>query len=482
MKKFIEKYKNMSVIAKASIWFVLCNIMQKGISTITVPIFTRLLTPEEYGIYSLYLSWFSILTIFTSLNLYWGVFNNALNRIKDKKGRDIYVSSMQGLTFSLTVIFVLIYLPFQEYWSKILGLSRLVIWLLLLELLVEPAVQFWLARQRFDFKYKHAVAITMLKNVLNPGLGLILVLLSDSDRALARIISVVVAETLVAGTIMILQFYRGKVFFVKEHWKYALGFNIPLLPHYLSGVLLNQADRVMIQKLDSVSKVGIYSVAYNIGMLVQLFTNAINSSLTPWTYEKLNIKDYKAIRKTTNMLLLSFAICIICMLMFVPELVKIFASREYIEAIYVVPPVACSVYFIFLYNIFAIPQMYYEKQKFMSFASVMAAVVNIVLNYIFIRIFGYLAAGYTTVFCYLLYSIGHYLFCKKVCMDHIGDMEMYDQKSIFAISFLVLICSILFNVLYSFTKVRYVFAVITLVIVFMKRNTFIDLMKNVRKR
>ena len=51
---------------------------------------------------------------------------------------------------------------------------------------------------------------------------------------------------------------------------------------------------------------------------------------------------------------------------FVPELVKIFGSEEYYSAIYVVPPVAASVYFIFLYNIFAIPQMYYEKQKFMS--------------------------------------------------------------------------------------------------------------------
>ena len=70
IKKF---YNNMSIATKAALWFVFCNIMQKGISTITVPLFTRLLTTAEYGTYSLYISWFNILTIVTSLNLYYGV-------------------------------------------------------------------------------------------------------------------------------------------------------------------------------------------------------------------------------------------------------------------------------------------------------------------------------------------------------------------------------------------------------------------------
>lgn len=91
IKKF---YNNMSIATKAALWFVFCNIMQKGISTITVPLFTRLLTTAEYGTYSLYISWFNILTIVTSLNLYYGVFNNALNRIRDKCERDKYVSSI----------------------------------------------------------------------------------------------------------------------------------------------------------------------------------------------------------------------------------------------------------------------------------------------------------------------------------------------------------------------------------------------------
>ena len=132
----------------------------------------------------------------------------------------------------------------------------------------------------------------------------------------------------------------------------------------------------MIQNMVGESEVGIYSVAYSIGMLVQLFTNAINNSLTPWMYENLNRKDYKNIRRNVNAILLFLGGVIVGLCFFVPELVKIFGSEEYYSAIYVVPPVAASVYFIFLYNVFAIPQMYYEKQKFMSVASIAAAILN----------------------------------------------------------------------------------------------------------
>lgn len=482
MGKIINTYKNMSLMAKASIWFVFCSLMQKGISTITVPIFTRLLSTAEYGTYSLYLSWFNILTIFTSLNMYYGVFNNALNRIKEPSKRDVYVSSMQGLTITLTLVLAVIYFPLQGFWSDLLGLNKLALAMMLVHLMVEPSVQFWLARQRFEYKYKHAVALTMVKNILNPLLGLVFVFAADSDKATARIASVVVAEVIIAGSVMLFQFCRGKCFFKKEHWKYALSFNVPLIPHYLSAVLLNQADRVMIQHYVGKAEVGIYSVAYNIGMLVQLFTNAINNSLTPWTYEKLNNRDYKSIRKNTNYLLLSLALAICCVLLFVPEVVALFATEAYYDAIYVIPPIACSVYFVFLYNIFAIPQMYYERQKFMSVASMIAAGLNIALNAIFIPIFGYFAAGYTTVACYLLYSIGHYVFSRKVCMDKIGNMDLYDEKMILAISMGVLACSIGFNFLYRFNFIRYGLFLVIAVFAVIKKNAIVDMMKNIKRR
>ena len=77
---------SLSVQAKAALWFTICSFLQKGISFITVPIFTRLMSTEEYGTYTVYLSWLQILTIMTSLYLFNGVYDNAM--AKYEKQRD----------------------------------------------------------------------------------------------------------------------------------------------------------------------------------------------------------------------------------------------------------------------------------------------------------------------------------------------------------------------------------------------------------
>ena len=103
MKKILNKYHSLSNPVKASIWFTICNVLQKGISMITVPVFTRLLTTEQYGVYSVYQSWYSIIGVFATLNLYYGVFNNGM--IKYEKDKNAFTSSMQGLTTTVTAIF-----------------------------------------------------------------------------------------------------------------------------------------------------------------------------------------------------------------------------------------------------------------------------------------------------------------------------------------------------------------------------------------
>lgn len=482
MKKIINKYKRMGVAAKAGVWFVFCNLLTKGISTITVPIFTRLLTTEEYGTYSIYLSWLNIFTIITSLNLYYGAYNNALNRYRDDKTRNRYIASMQGITTSLVVVLALIYVANIDFWNNVIGLPTPIMCLMLIELFVAPATLFWSGRQRFEYHYKKMVIVTLLKSALNPILGLLFVFTWDSHHEMARILGIAISEVCISGSILVYQFLKGKTFFDKKFWKYALSFNIPLLPHYLSGTILNQGDRIMIQKMVGRGEVAIYSIAYNVGMLIQIFTNAINNAMTPWMYERLNEKDFKAIRKNTTYILLGLAMIIIALMFFAPEVVLIFGSKKYIDAIYVVPPVAASVFFIFLFNIFAIPQMYYEDKRFMPIASMIAAVLNLILNYIFIRIYGYFAAGYTTLVCYIVYSIGHFYFSKAVCKKHMPGVELFEIQKIVLIGSFLVGCSILFNFLYRFTIIRYFLGGVLVTILLIQKKKIVCLIKEIKKR
>lgn len=161
----------------------------------------------------------------------------------------------------------------------------------------------------------------------------------------------------------------------------------------------------------------------------------------------------------------------------------IFGGEAYYEAIYVVPPVACSVFFIFMFNIFAIPQMYFEEQKMMSVASMTAAALNIVLNYIFINLFGYLAAGYTTLACYIAYSVGHYFFVRRVCKKEIGGVQLYDKRVILPLSAFVIASSVLFNFLYSVPMfIRYGLVLIIFVVLIIKRKTVLNVLKTLKKK
>ena len=467
MPGLLKKYREMSVQAKSAIWFAMCSILQKGISFLTVPIFTRLLTPEQFGTYSLYLSWFQILTIFTSLYLYTGVFNNGMTKFEGD--RDAYISSMQGLTLTITTVYFITFLAAQGFWSKLLGLESQFLLLMFAELAVTPALQFWSGRQRFENRYKILVAITLAKSIANPALGLLMVTASQ-DKAGARVASVVITELMFCGSVMLYQFIKGKHFFHKHYWKYALHLAFPLLPHYLSGMILNQGDRIMIDHMVGKSEVAFYSVAYSIGMLVQIVTAAMVNSFSPWMYQRLKAGKYNGIKDTINKLLLITVVFTTSLSLCGPELVLIFGSKDYAGAVYVIPAVASSVFFIFLYNLLAIPQFYFEKTKYLMISSIAAAAVNIILNYVFIRIYGYIAAGFTTLACYILYSLGHYIVSRRVLQDYLGGQELYDGMGIICLAGAAVFTGIVSNLLVEYLVARYAFILVIMIAAYTMRG------------
>ena len=263
-----SKYRSFSVQAKAALWFTICSFLQKGISFITVPIFTRLMSTEEYGTYTVYLSWLQILTIMTSLYLFNGVYDNAM--AKYEKQRDEYTSAMQGLTLVITGAVFALYCFTSGFWEKILNLPKSMILLMFLEALLSPALSYWSGRQRFEYRYRILVCVTILQALMNPIASLVLIRM-NGGTAMMRILGIVGVQVCICVPIIVFQFCKGKEFFSKEYWGYALRIGIPIVPHYLSGIILNQGDRIMIDKMVGKTEVALYGLAYSIGMLVQLF-------------------------------------------------------------------------------------------------------------------------------------------------------------------------------------------------------------------
>ena len=101
-----------------------------------------------------------------------------------------------------------------------------------------------------------------------------------------------------------------------------------------------------------------------------------------------------------------------------------------------------------------------------------AAISNIILNYIFIEMFGFIAAGYTTMVCYALLALLHYMNVKKKKYD-----DAIDNKKILVISIVVIVVSVLISILYSHRLLRYSFILTMFLATFIKRKAIIGMLR-----
>ena len=292
MTGLISKYKNMPVQVKASFWFLVCALLQKGITILTTPVFTRLLSTAEYGQYNVFKSWMGIVTIFVSLNLGAGVYIQGL--VKFGEERERYASSLQGLTSALVIIWSVIYIIFHSFWNKLFGLTTVQMSAMLVMIWATAAFNFWAFEQRVLYKYKVLVMLTLLVSMAQATAGILLGI-NARDKVTAIILGMALVELIGYSGLYVIQMRRGKKFFYAKFWKYAIFFNIPLIPHYLSQIVLNSADRIMISNMIGDDEAGIYSLAYSVSSIMVIFNSALMQTINPWIYQKIKAKKIKDI-------------------------------------------------------------------------------------------------------------------------------------------------------------------------------------------
>ena len=273
----IRKYREAPVALKASLAYVICSVLQKSLSFITMPIFTSILTKEEYGMYTVYMSWSALFTIIITLNLAYGSFGNAM--LKYEKKRESYVSSIQGITFLFALLFLCIYLPFSSIFNKLLDLSTPLILLMVCEIVAVFGLECWLGLQKYKFKYIGVVIITLLMSILSPTLAYVLIKYAPYNKGVSRIVGYVLVTIVFGGCIFVYNIIKGKCVYSKEFWKYAFRFNLPLLVYYLSQVVFNASDKIMIKYLcaDGYGDAAVYGVGYQIGLILTFVLNALNN-------------------------------------------------------------------------------------------------------------------------------------------------------------------------------------------------------------
>ena len=450
--KIKKQYDTIPLPLKASFWFFVCSFLQKGMAVITTPVFTRLLSAAEYGQYNVFYSWMSILSIFVSLNLSAGVYIQGLVKFESQKRA--YSSSLQGLTLTLLVCWLLLYVLFRSFWNGLFSLTTLQMLAMFGLIWLSAVFNFWSVEQRVELHYQRLILLTLLVSLLQPAVGIVLVFCAE-DKVTARILGMLAVQFVACFWLFFVQMRRGKIFFSRFFWKHALTFNLPLIPHYLSQSVLSSSDRIMVERIVGADAAGIYSLAYSISLIMTMLNTSLMSTIEPWLYKTIRAKRIGDLSRVVYPVFVLVAAANLVVIALAPEIVALFAPAEYYDAIQVIPPVTMSVYFMFAYTFFAVFEFYYEKTKYIAIATVGGAILNIVLNALLIPVFGYVAAGYTTLLCYILYAAFHYFFMRKICRMFLDGIRPYNTRILVMITALFLLVGFLFLLLYPYRALRY---------------------------
>ena len=462
IKHPIEYYKELSVPAKAGIWFLICSFLQKGMSAITTPIFTRLLTTAEYGEVSVFYSWADILHLFITFGLSSSVFARGLVQHEDNKND--YTSIMLTLVTTTTCISFIVFVLLHKYVSLLIKLPLIGFWGIYLYAYFSAILEFWYQEKRVSYSYQAFVFLTLSLTIIKPIASIATIKLFENAKVVARIAPDIILSSIVGIILLFIMMNRGKRFYDKFIWKESMIYVLPLIPHYLSQRVLSQSDRIMIADLIGDSQAGIYSLAYSVGMLLTLLNTALDSTISPWAFRKIKQEKYRAVGELSETLMFFFGLCVISFSLIAPELTRLFATKDYYEAIYIIPIIAISSYFIFMYVQFIYFEYYSGKTKYIMIATVCSALINLLLNYVFIKQYGYVAAAYTTLFCYIMYAVGHYFIMNRICKKHFRTSNVFNAKKIFGMSVGFIVATFLSLWLVEMTMVRIVTASIVILL------------------
>lgn len=439
----------------ATLFYMIGNLFDKAIALITVPIFTRIMSAADYGIFNTYASWVSIFAIFIGLSL-----GQTLRSAVYEKEIEIesYISSIFGLSildFVLTFCLVIILSFFFDF-----QITRFMLALCLIQSFLQFIRDTIAMKYMMQMRYVARTLILSIPNILVQLLAIAIILNMADDKYMGKAYSYVIVYLIVGVWLIVVQYHKSKDYSNYKYWKYGLTLSLPLVLHSLSCVVLSSSDRIMITMYVGTTETGIYSLVYNMTLMTTVITTSFENVWIPWFSKHLNNND----RDSINQAVVSYIMCvalIVCAIIYVsPEMMDILAPKEYAPGKSMAPLLMTAVFVTFLYTISVNLEYYRKATKNIAKNTCMAAMLNVILNMIFIPKYGAIAAAATTLLSYIIALIMHYRDGKKL------EPELFPIWIYCVPVTIVIVCSISYYFITDYIYVRWSLALFILLFLF----------------
>ena len=387
-----------------SIIYLGSSVFSKAIPFMLLPVLTKYLSPEEYGVLSIFQLMISFSTAFVGMNMSMNVSKNFFKYTKLQTS--LMIGNILIILSLTTVIYFVITLCVSFYYQEIFSVpSNWVVLVPLLSfMLMINTINLTILRNQ-EKAYLFGV-FEVINTAINMGVTILLLVMYHYGWY-ARAGGIIIAYTFFFIISLLYMKKNGFIIlrYEREEARRILKLSIPLIPHVIGGIIIALSDRFFIEKMVSLEEVGIYSIGYMFGMVVVLFTDAFLKAWSPWFYKMLSNADItkKAkIVKYSYLYILATFIIAFSISIFAKFIIPYVVDVRYAGAEIYVFWIAIGYAVHGVYKIFFPYLVHISKTSFLAVSTVIAAVLNLIFNYFLIKEYGAIGAAYATVFSFIV--------------------------------------------------------------------------------
>ncbi len=403
----------MKSINKTTLINVASTILLQGIAVITTPIFTRVLGTAQYGIYAVFYSWVTILSCVAGLGV-GSSLGTALYHFKNTYYE--FRSSILVLGSIISLFMIIAGLLFAHFHGACFGYNGILLVLLFAFAYAHYTIGFaqtaFIYEKRANYNFVLSVGLSVATTVLS----LYLINFMGSEmKYKARIFGMAIPYITIAIYVWIILFKKKPIGMRWEYSRYALKMGFPVVFHSLAKNVLSQSDRIMMKNMRvSSSEIGIYSFYCTFIAVMTTILSALNTSWCPFYYDDLEQHMYDKLKIKCKNYIELFSVLIVGFLLLSREVSYFMSGEEYVKEVEIIPILAVSVYFMFMYQFPVNFEFFHKRTRLIAIGTVGAAVLNIILNFIMIRRWGMFGAAAATTISYMALFFLHYTIVKNM--------------------------------------------------------------------
>ena len=443
---------------RSGIGYTIGNILIKGINFLSLPIFSRLMSTEEFGVYNVFVSYDAFLSVIVGLALHSSI-KSAHYEFEGEIDR--YTSCVSLVYIINALIFAIVGILFSKPISSFLGISPTMIFLLVLMSFSNAVISLYNNRISLEYSYKKYLFVSACSSFFNVAASLVLMYtVYSNQKVLGRILGATLPQVVIVIFLLVAFYRKALPKFKKKYLNFGIKYSLPIVPHGISQILLGQYDRILIRNLVGDAAAGIFSLAGNLKLILTIITESISTAWSTWFFEEMDKNNIKNIQKKATQLTVLFVILSVGFICVSPEIILILGGKEYSAGKYVAIPMLVDGFVLFLYNVISPSEYYTKKTVYIMSGTIFAAIINAVLTYIFVDKYGFIAAGYTTLFAYICYLLLHIIISRKFVKFFVIPI-----KWLLFSSFIVLIMATISLIFVDFWLIRWSLCLLVVLII-----------------